>query len=218
MAAPAPLTLYKARRLPTATYRQLGAPASTGRPALQPPGCGQDAGPRMDGYLGICPVDSPPTAARPPSQRTRRPLALAATARAALRRRRNQPKRTRLGVAISGSRPTTRTQHAARLGGSAARLLAARAAPVRNAAARVPLRSFTAARLLASRAASVRTAAARAPRRSFTTARLLAARAAPCAMQRPVLPCAALPQPGSLQALYFHCGFSATGFGAVRAS
>ena len=55
--------------------------------------------------------------AKPPSQRTRRPPALAAAAGAALRRHRHQPSRTRLGVAISGSRPTTRTQCAALLGG-----------------------------------------------------------------------------------------------------
>ena len=55
--------------------------------------------------------------AKPPSQRTRRPPALAAAAGAALRRHCHQPSRTRLGVAISGSRPTTRTQCAALLGG-----------------------------------------------------------------------------------------------------
>ena len=55
--------------------------------------------------------------AKPPSQRTRRPPALAAAAGAALRRHWHQPSRTRLGVAISDSRPTTRTQCAALLGG-----------------------------------------------------------------------------------------------------
>jgi len=55
---------------------------------------------------------SPSTAAKPPSQRTRRPLALAAAARAALRRRRHQPDRARLGVAISGSRPPQKKEEA----------------------------------------------------------------------------------------------------------